>query len=238
MSGYDIELWIYYRAVHEESIEQRHIEFMRNMSLLGSPLGFEGVDLPAVPDCGSELCAVFGAKYSIIRGLRFQGSYQYRDQKYQYKDKASYDDTFRIGFKTSNSKLDYKSIIHEHFPKVIKAYRGYRANLYFDLYLGDYCGGLEYSNGIYNRLHDDKSIDVNGRNNIFTLHPAQYWDAQLCQRALGYSPDEVISRLSEKVPKIELLMDGVYVVLNDDPDLSYAAFVEMNNRYKPILGLI
>lgn len=237
MSGYDIELWVHYRAVHEESIKQRHNEFMQNMSKIGAPLGFEGGDLPPPPDCGSELCAVFGGNYPTMRGLKFQGSYIYRDQKYQYKDKASYDDTFRIGFKTSNRKLDYKSIIHKHFPEVIKAYRGYRAALNFDFYLGDYCGGLEYNNVIYNKLRDDKTIDVNGRNNIFTLRPAQYWDALLCQQALGYGPDEVIARLTERVQKIERLMDGVYIVLNDDPNLSYREFVEMNERFKLILGL-
>ncbi len=115
MSGYDIELWIYYRAVHEESIEKRHREFMRNMSVIGPPLGFEGVELPPAPDCGAELCAVFGVKHPKVRGLRFQGCYLYRDPKYQYEDKASYDDTFRFGFKTSNHELDYKTILHEHF---------------------------------------------------------------------------------------------------------------------------
>ncbi|WP_411385408.1 hypothetical protein [Pseudomonas sp. MPB03] len=34
------------------------------------------------------------------------------------------------------------------------------------------------------------------------------------------------------------LMDGVYWVLNDDPDMSYEAFVEMNEQIKPILGLV
>jgi hypothetical protein len=87
-------------------------------------------------------------------------------------------------------------------------------------------------------LREDKSIDIDGRNNIYTLRPAQYWDAELCRRALGYDPDEVIARLHGRVPRAERLMDGVYTVLNDSPEMSYADFVEMNEKIKPILGLI
>jgi hypothetical protein len=33
-------------------------------------------------------------------------------------------------------------------------------------------------------------------------------------------------------------MDGVYLVLNDDPQLTYEEFVAMNERYKAMLGLV
>ena len=33
-------------------------------------------------------------------------------------------------------------------------------------------------------------------------------------------------------------MDGVYLVLNDDPGMSYETFVEVNEQIKPILGLV
>ena len=64
-----------------------------------------------------------------------------------------------------------------------------------------------------------------------------YWDAELCQRALGYDRDEVIRRLAGKVPRVDPLMDGVYVVFNDDPALSYENFVQMNQNGKALLGL-
>ena len=87
------------------------------------------------------------------------------------------------------------------------------------------------------KLRLDPSIDVNGRNNIFTLNVAEYWDAELCQRALGYGRDEVIKRLSGKVPLVRPLMDGVYVVFSDNPDLTFEEFCAYNDRLKPVLGL-
>jgi len=79
---------------------------------------------------------------------------------------------------------------------------------------------------------------VDGRNNIYTLHPAHFWDSELCRRALGYGPEEVIDRLTGVCPSVIPLLDGVYIVLNDDPKLTYESYVEMNSAIKPILGLI
>lgn len=31
---------------------------------------------------------------------------------------------------------------------------------------------------------------------------------------------------------------GVYLILNDDPNMSYETFVQMNEQIKPILGLV
>lgn len=89
----------------------------------------------------------------------------------------------------------------------------------------------------YNELRANPEIDVDGRNNIYTLHAAQYWDSKLCQRALEYGPDEVVMRLAGKVPKVERLGDGVYIVLNDDPAMSYDDFLSLNERCKEMLGL-
>ena len=37
---------------------------------------------------------------------------------------------------------------------------------------------------------------------------------------------------------VEPLLDGVYVVFDDNPALSYEAFVRMNQRFKAILGIV
>lgn len=250
MSATNVELWIFSRATHDQSIEQRHAEFVNSAKYIGPPLGFEGVELPLTPDCGDKLSAEFGVKYAI-RGLKFFGMYIFRGERYVFRDETKFDDFLRFSFKTSNKALDYRGVLHEHFPKEIEAFRGYRAFINFEGYLSAYYGGFHPSesgfgadgyllenNADYNRLREDKSIDIDGRNNIYTLRPAQYWDAELCRRALGYGPDEVIARLQGCVPRVEQLMDGVYLVLNDDPNLSYEDFFEMNKRYKSILGLI
>lgn len=107
----------------------------------------------------------------------------------------------------------------------------------YDYHSVYYSGGLNRTNPAYNALLSEEGIDVNGRNNIYTLNPAQFWDGELCQRALGFDRDEVIRRLKDVAVLARPVMDGVYLVLNDDPQLTYEAFVEMNERIKPMLGL-
>ncbi len=88
-----------------------------------------------------------------------------------------------------------------------------------------------------NKLREDPTINVDGRNNIYTLCSANFWDDELCRRALGYGPDEVIARLEGKVPKVQPLMDGVYVVFNDNAKQTYDEFLSLNETFKPLLGL-
>jgi hypothetical protein len=250
MSSSDITLWIFSRATREESVEQRHAEVMERMTGFGTPLGFAGLELPPAPEFESRVIASYRVKPSI-RGLKCEGNYLYRGGHFLYEDNAKFDDSLRYGFKVTNKAIDYRAVLHEQFPKVIEAFRGYRAFCSYGSYLSAYQDGspdgqliidangyFVQNNPVYNRLREDKSIDIDGRNNIYTLRPAQYWDAELCRRALGYGPEGVMARLQGQVPRVERLMGGVYTVLNDDPVKSYKHFVAMNEQIKPVLGLI
>ncbi|WP_233238276.1 hypothetical protein [Bordetella sp. LUAb4] len=210
---------------------------MNNMSRLGGPLGFAGLELPKAPSCGGGLAALYSVRLPV-RGLRFLGDYTYRGERYKYEDRASYDEHLRYGFKISNKSVDYKKVLNECLPQVAVAFGGYKAVVSYDLYSLNYSDRPSRETSIYRKLLETPGVDVNGRNNIYILTPAQFWDGELCHRALGYGPDEVIARLQGECASAERLLDGVYLVLNDDPHLSYEDFVEMNERIKPILGLI
>ncbi|MBR8657423.1 hypothetical protein KDH83_29315 [Achromobacter sp. Marseille-Q0513] len=219
------------------SIEQRHARVMDGMSRFGIPLGFKGLDLPIAPDCGDGTIATYGVKFSI-KGLKFVGDYRYRGERYLYDDRGYMDEHVRYGFKVSNREINYSYVINNQVPQVVEAFEPYRTCVYYDSYAFKYQGRSFEDNPTYFNLHENKSIDVDGRNNIYTLHPAQFWDAELCERALGYGPDEVIARLQGKVQDVRRLTNGVYLVLNDDPKLTYEDFVKMNEQIKPILGVI
>lgn len=160
-------------------------------------------------------------------------------------DKTQYE------WKLNNKYVAYYQALYENIPDIIEAFGAQTASVrccYYDhAYEGGYHGdndeGLDehgYSlavNEIYNRLKADPAIHVNGWNNIYTLGPAQYWDEGRCHRALGYGPDEVIRRLSDKVPLVRPLRDGVYLVLNDNPEITYDEYYAMNIKIKAILGL-
>ena len=236
MQTTEIDLNLYRRTAQTDSIAEIHAEVMHNFQRVGPPFGFAGMKAPSVPDFGADTATGYDIRYGI-RGIHAEGIYKYRKEGHNI-DHAALDDALFIKFKIPNKRLDYRSILHEHFPELVAAFGAYRAYVGFGYHGTQYCGGWQRTNPIYNRLLADKSINVDGRNNIFTLEPAMYWDALLCQRALGCGRDEVIRRLEGQVVKVMPLMDGVYIVFNDDPNLSYEAFVAINDKFKPILGLI
>lgn len=232
MSKYCVGLSIYRRPAPNESIDELYAELVRRMITLSSPLSWKNALLPRAPirEKG-DLAACYSVKYTDTR-VKHQGAYRIRDARYIYDEKTA-DDTFSFDIRKLNAE-EYRDILRGQFPELIEAVRGYRAIAY-----------LEGHSVKYSRLHERKrrdlsergDIDVNGRNNIFTLNVAQFWDAELCQRALGYGCDEVIKRLTGKVPLVQPLMDGVYIVFNDNPNLTFEEFCAVNDRFKPILGL-
>lgn len=233
----DIKILVNARPDKDLKIEQRHNHVMMGMSHIDAPLGFSGLEIPKVPECGDKLVTSYGVNFKA-KGINFVGTYNYRGTAYVYEDFASYDEHFDYKFKLSNKAVDYRCVLNGQLPKIVTAFGAYKARVSYDKYGFYYCGGMGDDNSIYNKLRESKEIDVDGRNNIYTLYPAQFWDAELCQRALGYGPEEVIARLQGRVQRVERLLDGVYLLINDDPNLSYDEFVEMNERVKPILGLI
>ncbi|MBB6337672.1 hypothetical protein FHR59_001882 [Xanthomonas arboricola] len=237
MSSPEIQLWFYAKPDRALTIEQRHAQVMEQMSRVGSPLGFEGLDLPAAPSCGDGLSASYKIKFPV-KGLLCIGDYIYRGERYVYEDHGSFDEHLRFGFKISNIKIDYRNVLNTEIQEITQAFGAYKAFASYDLYSVYYQGNGPDENPVYDRLRKEKSIDVDGRNNIYTLHPVQFWDGDRCRSALGYGPDEVVARLQGKVQRVERFLDGVFLLLNDDPGLTYEQFVEMNERVKPILGLI
>lgn len=231
---HQIGLVFYHRATHAISFEQRYREIIAEMQRIGPPFGLAGLTPPPMPECPG---AAAHFRFEYPSGAYLYCSIVDRTPAYQYRDRKSFDDLLYIGFDMPRTHIDYRAALFEELPKLAEAYRAYHAFAKIDLFTLQYCGGLENTNPVFNRLEADPAIDTDGRNNIFTLEPAMYWDAELCRRALGYGPEEVIRRLDGQVPRVEPLMDGVYIVFNDNPDLTYDDFVAMNERYKRVLGL-
>ena len=184
------------------------------------------------------------------RGIKFHGSYTLPETEYElgrnplacppsteetWQEVYYRDYSLNYEWKLANKKIDYHYVLHHNLPAILGAFEArftymsvcYYGQAYEGGYHGDNDDGIDeggYSlaiNPTYNRLKADPAIDVDGWNNIYTLNPAQFWEGGRCHRALGYGPDEVIRRLSGKVPLVRPLRDGVYIVLNDNPNITY-----------------
>ncbi|WP_133612536.1 hypothetical protein [Dongia mobilis] len=204
------------------------------MEQVGAPLGWSSAVVPPAPKFGKEIYASFNVRYQNKR-VKCTGGYAYRSAAYLSDDCAAHDDRLFFRFDVRDSAINYQQLLRKNAPEVIEAFGAYRADLCFFLYEVFF----EQKNaGVLQRLRSDASIDIDGRNNIFTLQAVNYWDGELCQRALGYGRDEVIRRLTGKVPRVEPLMDGVYVVFSDNPDLTFEEYCAYNDALKPVLGLV
>lgn len=259
-----VQVYVIKQSTWSKDIVAFHEQFINQMLKIPGPLGFEGAERRAAPEFGFEADGTpySSALYSVkdrMRGVKFIGGYYipsvYDRLPDEERAKLHGGDDLLYEWKLTNKKIDYRFALHENLPAVIETFSGRNAIVQISgegAYELAYQGGYHGDNGpfsdeggyapkrneTYNRLKADPSIDVDGWNNIYTLYPAQHWDAGRCQRALGYDRDEVIRRLTGKVPLVRALRDGVYIVLNDNPEITYDEYYAMNIEYKKILGLV
>ena len=73
---------------------------------------------------------------------------------------------------------------------------------------------------------------------LFTLFPVMYFNEECYEKLIKVSKEELLKRLEGKAKKVLLLEIGIYIIFNDKADISYEEFVEMNETFKPLLGLI
>ncbi len=235
-----------------EPFENIHRYLLSKLSHIGAPFGLKGMDF-------SDLQLPYAEQQ--IPNVR----YTHPDtpkvtQDYEYSHRVDYgrnEDNYFSGvdrilyrFRRNYKQVDFYDVIYTHFPQVIEIFQPRLGEHYYALYSMYYEEGYRPDESptlgedgspisivpAYNDLRA-RGITPNGRNNIYTLSPACYWDKDLCQTALGYGRDEVIRRLAGKVPDVRPLADGVYIIFNDNPLLSFDDFLAIQHTFKPILGL-
>jgi hypothetical protein len=249
------------QSTWSKDIAAFHDCFIDRMLKIPGPLGFEGAERRPAPEFGFEADGSphSSAGYNVkgrMRGVKFIGDYIIPSVYDKISDEQRANlhggDDLLYEWKLTNKNIDYHFALHENLPAVIEAFGGRFASVdpcfYHQAYQGGFHGDNDEGhdengyglaiNQTYNRLKADPSIDVDGWNNIYTLYPAQHWDGGRCLRALGYDRDEVIRRLTGKVPLVRPLVDGVYIVLNDNPDITYDEYYAINVEYKMLLGLV
>lgn len=59
----------------------------------------------------------------------------------------------------------------------------------------------------------------------------------MCKKVIKLDRDEIMRRLEGKAKKVLSILDGVYIIFSDKVELSYDEFLEINNTFKPMLGL-
>ena len=217
-----------YRKVDvNESMEERHEKVMEGLSKLEAPLGLKDSKIPETPDFGIELVCFYDAKNIKTKGVSIEGVYGWRGLKYVTWDELRYE--FKITYKL----IDYKKIIYDDLPKVINI---------FDPYVADVFVSSSYSIA-YKESYKSEILKLKEKglkelqDVLFTLSPVMYFNEESYNKLIKVPKEELLEKLKRKAKGVMLLEKGIYIIFNDKADITYEEFVEMNNTFKPLLGL-
>ena len=220
-----------YRKVDiNESMEERHEKVMEGLSKLEAPLGLKDSEIPEVPDFGVEIRAHYRTKNSKTKRVSISGDYIWRDES---SEKGRWD-SLEYDFKITYKLIDYKKIIYDDLPKVINI---------FDPYIADVFVSPSYSIA-YKEIYKSEILKLEEKglkelqDVLFTLSPVMYFNEESYNKLIKVPKEELLERLKGEAKGVMLLEKGIYIIFNDKADITYEEFVEMNNTFKPLLGLI
>ena len=222
-----------YRKVDvNESMEERHEKVMEGLSKLEAPLGLKDSEIPEIPDFGTELVCFYDAKNIKTKGVSIEGSYDWRDKRML---SACWDE-LRYEFKITYKLINYKKIIYEDLPKVINIFDPYVADIFVS---SSY--SIAYKESYKSEILKlkEKGLKIGKLKDIlFILSPVMYFNEESYNKLIKVPKEELLERLKGKANEVQLLEKGIYIIFNDKADITYKEFVEMNNIFKPLLGLI
>ena len=230
-----------YRKVDDnESMEEMHKRVMEGLSKIEAPLGLKDSEIPETPDFGKELVCFYYAKNIKTKGVSIEGEYKWRGLSYVNWDNLRYE--FKITYKL----IDYQKIIYKDFPKIITIYKPYVAYIFIPDYGTAYEEGRTPETITYYDSKNPNFLKLKETgvkigvlyDALFTLSPVMYFNEECYEKLIKVPKKELLKRLEGKVKKVLLLEKGIYIIFNDKADISYEEFVEMNETFKPLLGLI
>ena len=186
-------------------------------------------EIPEVPDFGVEIRAYYRTKNSKTKGVSILGDYIWRDES---SEKGRWD-SLEYDFKITYRLIDYKKIIYDDLPKVINI---------FDPYVADVFVSPSYSIA-YKESYKSEILKLKEKglkelqDVLFTLSPVMYFNEESYSKLIKIPKEELLTKFKGKAKGVMLLEKGIYIIFNDKADITYEEFVEMNNTFKPLLGL-
>lgn len=166
-----------------------------------------------------SLCLRFGMKGAITYASRLLKS---------IPDKAIYDDSLVIQIDTDT--VAFAWFCRSVFPEIIKIFSPYRANIVTDLDqdLDDFENIVEEA--------QRTGKDVDGRDTVFRIHPANYFDEVMCVRAFGISGNVMVEKLAGSIALAENFQSGALLILIDEP-VTGGALIALDTHIRRLLEL-
>ncbi len=212
-------LVVHARATDAIDVAERHQRFFEVIRPLGAPWGGIPGEVPATPAFGRNVNATANITKALGGPVRRATlSYPFRRL---LTDTASCDDVLSIVF--DPTKADLASLVYDVIPVYVEA---------LDAYLVEY--------------FDEANIDLaaeagrlrpcNPRSMVCQVGLVNFWDEELCRRALRLSPTEVVNRVLANVEHAAVVRAGAFVVVSSKvltPEESWKA----GTALRSILGI-
>ena len=232
---------IYRKIDNNEPMEEMHKRVMKGLSKIEAPLGLKDSEIPKTPDFGTELICHYFTKNIKTKGVKIKGSYDWR-----MISPLVWWDTLKYEFKITYKLIDYQKIIYEDLPEIITIYEPYITYIYISNYGKAYEEGRTPETITYYDSENPNFLKLKETgvqigmlfDVLFTLSPVMYFNEECYKKLIKVPKEELLKRLEGKAKKVLLLEKGIYIIFNDKEDISYEEFVEMNETFKPLLGLI
>ena len=233
---------LYRKVDNNEPMEEMHKRVMEGLSKIEAPLGLKDSEIPKTPDFGTELICFYDTKNIKTKGVKIKGSYDWR-----MISPLVWWDTLKYEFKITYKLIDYQKIIYKDLPKIITIYEPYIAYMYISpRYEIAYEEGRTPETITYYDSKNPNFLKLKETgvkigvlyDALFTLSPVMYFNEECYEKLIKVPKEELLKRLEGKAKKVLILEKGIYIIFNDKADISYEEFVEMNETFKPLLGLI
>lgn len=143
-------------------------------------------------------------------------------------DHGMFDDVLSLEMKEGDER--YAALVSQVLPRLVTAFGAYRAQIVIneDLDLADFDEICE--------IAERTGRDVDGRDGVFRIGVANFFDDELCRRTFGLSADVVYERLASYVASAVLVASGVYFVVSDSL-LDDAALKDIDVRVRRLLDV-
>ena len=232
---------LYRKVDNNEPMEEMHKRVMEGLSKIEAPLGLKDSEIPKTLDFGTELICHYFTKNIKTKGVKIKGSYDWR-----IISPLVWWDNLRYEFKITYKLIDYQKIIYENLPKVTEVYDPYIVRLHIPYYNIAYEEGRTPETITYYDSENPNFLKLKETgvqigmlfDALFTLSPVMYFNEECYEKLIKVPKEELLKRLEGKAKKVLILEKGIYIIFNDKADISYDEFVEMNETFKPLLGLI
>ncbi|WP_156948423.1 hypothetical protein [Marinobacterium jannaschii] len=185
-----------------DGILERHRRFLNKQADISEPWRLPTENSVSVSDIGKgELISITKLRKFLGKGISGEVSYCLRKDHYLINN-SSRDD--RLIYEFNPEKVDYKALVNDVFPELVRSFECYRAAIYDEDAFLPHWRELK-------RVNREFGKDLNGRDGVFYINPVTYFSRSLCNLEFSISPDEIVSILDGKIEHVSLLLDGVLI---------------------------